>query len=171
MNNRPEIHPSCYIDETAVIVGNVVIEKGCSIWPHAVIRGDLNQIIIREGSNVQDNCVIHVTKENNTLIGMNTSLGHGCIVESSHIGNNCIVGMNSCVLPGSRIEDNSMIGAGAVVKAGTHAASGSLLLGIPAKIIRITSDLREECEQTARNYHRARDEFLAGKYGRYRAKN
>lgn len=167
-SRKPVIHPSCYIDETAVIIGNVMVEAGCSVWPNAVIRGDLNRVRIREGANVQDNCVIHVTRECDTVIGKNSSLGHGCIVHGSRIGENCIIGMNACVLDGTTIGDHSIVGAGAVVTAGTQAESGSLLLGMPAKVVKVTDSLKEACHRNALSYHEIRDTYIAGKYNRYR---
>jgi len=159
---KPEIHPSCYISDTAVIAGNVVIEEGCSVWPHAVIRGDLNWILIRKGSNVQDNCVIHVTDVSETVIGENTSIGHGAILHGSRIGDNCIVGMNSCILDDSEIGDNCIIGAGAVVKARTIVPPNSLLVGAPAKVIRTSEEFKGMATVNASNYHRMRDAYLKG---------
>jgi carbonic anhydrase/acetyltransferase-like protein (isoleucine patch superfamily) len=164
----PQIHSSCYIDETAVIIGDVIIEEGCSVWPHAVIRGDLNRILIREGANVQDNCVIHVTREEDTIIGKDTTLGHGCVVHGSHIDDNCIIGMNSCVLDGSRIGKNSIVGAGAVVTAGTNAGSGSLLVGMPAKVVKESDAFAKICAKNAKSYHRERDRFRNSPPERYR---
>ena len=164
---KPQIHPSCYISPHAVIIGNVVIEKGCNVWPNAVLRGDLNRILVREGANVQDNCVIHVTKEEETIVGKNTSLGHGCIIHGSLIGENCIIGMNACVLDGSKIGNNSVVGAGAVVIANTIALENSLLLGTPAKIVKTSKSFSELCKVTASNYHEVRDEFLKGIHKEY----
>lgn len=165
---RPEIHLSCYISESAVIAGDVVIEEGCSVWPHAVIRGDLNRILIKKGSNVQDNCVIHVTDVSRTVIGENTSIGHGAIIHGSRIGNNCIIGMNTCILDDSKIGDNCIIGAGAVVKAKTVVPPNSLLVGTPAKVVRTSEEFKDMAAINASNYHRMRDAYLRGDIETYR---
>lgn len=161
---KPEIHHSCYIHETAVIVGDVIIEKGCSVWPNAVIRGDLNRIHIKEGANIQDNCVIHVTDESITTIGVNSSIGHGAVLHGSIIGDNCIIGMNASILDDSIIGDNSIVGAGAVVKSGTHAPPCSLLVGSPAKVIKTSEKFKEIARINASNYHRMRDKYNAGDF-------
>lgn len=161
---KPKIHPSCYVHETAVIIGDVVIEEGCSIWPHAVIRGDLNRIHIMEGSNIQDNCVIHVTDVSKTVIGKNTSIGHGAVIHGSRIGDLCIIGMNSSILDDSNIGDNCIVGAGSFVKSNSTAPSNSLLVGLPARVIKTSEEFKEMARINARNYHIIRDRYLNGEF-------
>ena len=147
-----------------MIIGSVRIEKGCSIWPGAVLRADLNTITIREGANVQDNCVIHVTREFETVIGRNTSVGHGAIVHGARIGDNCIVGMNATILDGAEVGDNCLIGAGAVVTPGTRIPDNSLVVGVPAKVVKQSDRMGETTQKNARTYHLLRDEHRSGKH-------
>ena len=158
----PQIDPSCFIAESAVIIGDVRIEKGCSIWPGAVLRADLNTITIKEGANVQDNCVIHVTRDFETVIGRNTSVGHGAIVHGARIGDNCIVGMNATVLDGVVVGNNCLIGAGAVVTPGTRIPDNSLVIGVPAKVVKQSDRMGETTMKNAVTYHQLRDEHKSG---------
>ena len=90
---KPTIHPSTYIDESAIIIGNVTIGKNCGIFPNAVIRGDENSITIQDGSNIQDCCIIHVDESHSVTIGKQVSIGHGSIIHGATIEDNCIIGM------------------------------------------------------------------------------
>ena len=161
---RPRIHPNCYIHKTVVIIGDVIIEEGCSVWPHAVIRGDLNRIHIKEGANVQDNCVIHATDVSKAIIGRNTSIGHGAVVHGSTIGDNCIVGMNACVLDDSIIGENCVIGGGSFIKANTVTPPNSLIVGSPGKVIKTSEKFKEMARINASNYHKVRDRYLNGEF-------
>ena len=166
---KPQIGENCYVDESAVLIGDVVLEKGCSVWPGAVIRADLNPIRIGEGSNIQDNCVIHVSKDHSTTIGKNVSMGHNAMVHGATVGDNVIIGINSVVLDGATIGDGSVIGAGAVVKAGAVIPPYSLVVGIPGKVLREGDrSLLEMTVPNAETYHRLRDEHIAGKHSRYK---
>ncbi len=165
---KPEIGDNCYIDRTAVIIGDVHLEKGCSVWPGAVIRADLNPVRISEGSNIQDNCVIHVSAEHGTTLGKNVSMGHNAMVHGATVGDNVIVGINSVVLDGAIIGEGSVIGAGAVVKAGAVIPPYSLVLGVPGKVVKEgEKSLLNMTIPNAETYHRLRDEHLAGKHERY----
>ncbi|MGB2579095.1 carbonic anhydrase/acetyltransferase-like protein (isoleucine patch superfamily) [Elusimicrobium simillimum] len=136
----PVTAPTAYIHKTAVIIGNVKIGENVSIWPCAVLRGDIAGITIADNANVQDNAVIHVNHDRPAIIGKGTTLGHGVVVHGSEIGANCLIGMNAVVLE-SEIGDNCIIGAGSVLTAGKKIPPGSLVMGTPAKIIRqLTED-------------------------------
>ena len=102
----PQIHPDAFIAPDSAIYGDVTIGKDCSIWFHAVIRGDSAPIAIGEGSNVQDNCVVHVDPGHNTVIGKNVTVCHGAIIHGCQIGDNCLVGMGAIVLNGAVIGSN-----------------------------------------------------------------
>jgi carbonic anhydrase/acetyltransferase-like protein (isoleucine patch superfamily) len=121
-----------YIAPNATIVGDVTLGEDVSVWYGAVLRGDDGAIVIGDGSNVQDNCVIH----KHTVIGKNCTIGHGAIVHGCTIGDNTTVGMGAIVLTGAVIGENCIVGAGAVVTGKMNAPAGSVLLGSPAKVVK-----------------------------------
>ena len=137
------------VASTAVIVGDVRLGKGVSIWYGAVLRGDRGSICIGEGSNVQDNCVIHET----TTVGKGCSIGHTAILHGCTVGDNCVVGMGAIILNGAVIGENCLIGAGAVVTGKMNAPAGSLILGNPAKVVRpLSPEQLEYIRQDAQLY-------------------
>lgn len=149
---KPEIHPSCYIDESAVIIGDVIIEENCSVWPNAVIRGDRNSIRIKKGTNVQDGCIIHTDSEHEVVIGENVSIGHGAIVHGAIVEDNCLIGMHATVLSGARIGKGSLIGANALVLEDAEIPPHSLVVGVPGKVIRKDEKLEEYIVKNAETY-------------------
>jgi len=153
-----------YVDPSAVLIGRVSLASGVSIWPCAVLRADENDISVGEGSNVQDQAVLHVNHEHPTRIGKNVTIGHGAVINGADIGDRCIIGMNCTIVEGAVIGEGCIIGAGAVVTGKMNIPPRSLVVGIPAKIIK-TDDptLGERAEENARDYHRLRDEYLEGK--------
>lgn len=134
--HSPEIHPSSYVSEEAVVIGKVFIGKNVSIWPGAVLRGDVEDIIIKDDTNIQDGVLIHTNYGIPTIIGCGVSVGHGAVLHGTAIGDNCLIGMKAVLLDGSEIGANSVVGAGAVVTEKTRILSGKLVLGVPAKVIR-----------------------------------
>lgn len=124
-----------YLAPNATVVGDVVLGNHVNIWYGAVLRGDRGTITVGDGTNIQDNCVIH----EKTTIGKNCTVGHGAIVHGATIGDNTMVGMGSIVLTGAVIGDNCVIGAGAVVTGKMVAPAGSMLLGSPAKVVKEVS--------------------------------
>ena len=130
------IDKSVFIADGARVIGNIEIGENCGVWFNAVIRGDSNEIKIGKGSNVQDNAVIHTSKDFGVSIGDNVTIGHGAIVHGCTVGNNVMIGMGAIVLDGAVIEDNCIIGAGALVTQGKTVPAGSLAFGNPAKAIR-----------------------------------
>lgn len=150
----PSVNASCFVHKTAVIIGNVKLAENVSVWPNAVLRGDIAGIEIGENSNVQDNTSIHVNHDRPVIIGKGTTLGHNVVVHGSVIGNNCLIGMNAVVLE-SELGDNCIVGAGSVVTAGKKIPSGSLVMGIPGKIIRqLTEDEINATLNNAKEYVR-----------------
>ncbi|HAM43266.1 MAG TPA: gamma carbonic anhydrase family protein [Elusimicrobia bacterium] len=131
----PSVRPSCYVHKTAVLIGDVTIGENVSIWPCAVLRGDIASITVGDNSNIQENACVHVNYGAPSIIGRGVSVGHGAIVHGSKIGDNCLIGMNAVVME-SEIGPNCIIGAGAVVPAGKNIPAGSLVMGVPAKIVR-----------------------------------
>lgn len=149
---KPYIHETAYIAPTAVIIGDVHIGKNCSVFPHAVIRGDENTIHIDEGTNIQDCCVIHVSYENKTIIGKNVTIGHAAVVHGATIDDNCLIGIHTTILNGSKIHKGSMIGAGAVVTPKTEIPENSLVLGIPGKVVKKDPTLLQQIQKNAQIY-------------------
>lgn len=163
----PKVPASCFVADDAVIIGDVRLEEGCSVWYKSVIRGDQNSIRIGKGSNIQDCAVVHVDYENATSIGKNVSVGHGAVVHGCKIGDNVIIGMNSTILSGAVIGDGCIIGANALVTSGTEIPDNSLAVGIPAKVVKKDESLLEMIRANAEHYHELRDSHKQGKYKRY----
>ncbi len=141
----PSLGKDCFLAETAILIGDVVMGDNCSIWYNAVLRGDVHFIRIGSNTNIQDNAVIHATyKKSPTNIGNNVTIAHGAIVHGCTLHDNVMIGMNAVVLDDAVIESNSIIAAGSVVTKGTIVESGSVYAGIPAKKIKeISKELLE----------------------------
>lgn len=135
----PSVRPSCYVHKTSVLIGDVTLGEKVSVWPCAVLRGDIASITVGDNSNIQENACVHVNYDAPCIIGRGVSVGHGAVVHGSKIGDNCLIGMNAVVME-SEIGPNCIIGAGAVVPAGKNIPSGSLVMGVPAKIVRKLED-------------------------------
>ena len=131
----PQIAQHCFVHKTASIIGQVTLAENVSVFPCAVLRGDIAAITVGEGSNIQDNACLHVNYDTPCQIGRGVSIGHGAVVHGSKIGDNVIVGMNAVVME-TEIGPNCIIGAGAVVPAGKSIPAGSLVMGVPAKVVR-----------------------------------
>jgi carbonic anhydrase/acetyltransferase-like protein (isoleucine patch superfamily) len=164
---KPRISERAYIAPTAVIIGDVEIAEGVSVWDGAVIRGDVAYIKIGKNSNIQDNAVIHVDYNEPTVIGENVTVGHMAVVHAAKIGNNVIVGIHAVVLNGAEIGEGSVIGAGAVVTPGTKIPPRSLVLGIPGKVVRQGEDIEKMAIRNGEVYQGLRDEHVKGKYARF----
>ena len=155
----PRTAPTAYIHPTAVVSCNVTLGENVSVWPCAVLRGDIAEIVVGENSNIQDNACVHVNYNCPAIIGRGVTVGHGAIVHGSKIGDNCLIGMNAVVLE-SEIGPNCLIGAGSVVTAGKHIPAGSLVMGVPAKVVReLTEDEINSMLQNAREYVRLGKKF------------
>ena len=161
---KPNIHEDSFIAETAVIIGDVNIRKGASIWYGAVLRGDIDNITIGEYSNVQDNCVIHTEEGAPTKIGDYTVVGHNAIVHGSTIGSNCLIGMGAIILNRAVIGDNCIIGAGALIPEGKEIPPNSLVLGVPGKVVReVTADEVEAIKNNAISYSKLYKKYIGKK--------
>ncbi len=130
------MHQSVKILNGVQIHGNLNIGRKSSIWYNAVIRGDIEDINIGEYSNIQDNCVLHTSKDFPLNIGSYVSVGHSAVLHGTTIRDNCLIGMNTTLLNGSLIGADSIVGAGAVVTQGKKFPDRSLILGMPAKMVR-----------------------------------
>lgn len=131
---------TCWVAPNASVIGRVVISDAVGIWFGAVLRGDQEPIVIGEGSNVQENCVVHTDPGFPLTIGQGCTIGHKAILHGCTIGDNCLIGMGATVLNGARIGDNSLIGAGALIPEGREIPPGSLVIGMPGKVARPLSD-------------------------------
>ncbi len=131
-----KIHHTAKIFPGSQIIGNVEICQNSSVWYNAVIRGDIESISIGNFSNVQDNCVVHSSREYPLEIGDYVSIGHGAVVHGCKLNDNVLVGMNATILNGVEIGENSIVGAGAVVTEGKKFPPESLIIGLPAKAVR-----------------------------------
>ena len=139
-----------------VICGDVTLEKDVNVWYGAVLRGDNGPIRVGQGSNIQDNCVLH----DKTTIGKFCTIGHGAVVHGCTVGDYSLIGMGAVVLSGAKIGPHCLVGAGAVVTGKTVAPEGSLLLGNPAKIARrLTKKQREYIRGNAEYYIKTAEQF------------
>ena len=128
----PKIHPTAFISEACYIVGNVGIGENFSVWPGAVIRGDLGCITIGKNSVIQDTCVIHA--DDFLDIGDNVLVTHGAVIHGRRVGNNVLIGINAAILEGAQIGDYCLVGAGAVVRGGETIPDRSLVIGVPGQV-------------------------------------
>ena len=126
----PEIADSAYVDESAVVIGDVVLESEASVWPGAVLRGDHGTVVLREGANVQDNATVH----EGTEIGPRTTVGHNAIVHAAETGERSLVGMGSIVLDGATVGKEAIVAANSVVTEGTAVPERTLVAGAPAEV-------------------------------------
>lgn len=139
-----KIKESVKIFPGAHVIGDVELEENCSIWYGAVIRGDKGTIKIGKNSNVQDNCVIHSSPHSTMTIGENVSIGHGAVVHGCTIEDNVLIGMNATILNDAKIGKGSIVGAGAVVSEGKEFPKGSLILGVPGRLIKETTEEQQK---------------------------
>ncbi|GGI91914.1 gamma carbonic anhydrase family protein [Shewanella gelidii] len=157
-----------YIDDSAVVVGDITLAKDASIWPLVAARGDVNHIRIGERSNIQDGSVLHVTRTSPSnpvghplIIGDDVTVGHKAMLHGCQIGNRVLVGMGAIVLDGAVIEDDVIIGGGALVAPGKTLESGFLYVGSPAKKARALTEAELKfLPESAANYVRLKNEYL-----------
>jgi len=144
INDELEVHPDAFIHKNSFINGKVKIGKDASVWPFAVLRGDIERIELGEGSNVQDNAVVHTDFGKPAIIGKNVVIGHCAVVHGAVIGNNVLIGINATVLSGARVGNNCIIGAGAVVSENMEIPDNSIAVGVPAMVIKRADEKTEE---------------------------
>ncbi|MEN9434761.1 MAG: phenylacetic acid degradation protein PaaY [Pseudomonadota bacterium] len=133
---RPVVDPSAYVHPTATLIGDVIVGAHCYVGPSAVLRGDFGRLILKEGANVQDTCVMHGFPGTDTIIERNGHIGHGAVLHGCHIGENALVGMNAVVMDGAEIGHSAMVAAMSFVKAKMIVPDKHLVAGTPARIIR-----------------------------------
>jgi carbonic anhydrase/acetyltransferase-like protein (isoleucine patch superfamily) len=155
----PKIAPSAFVSEAAYVIGDVEIGENSSVWPGAVIRGDICKIVIGDRSSVEDNCVVHgatrITIDNNVIIG------HGAVVHCQKIGSNVLIGNNVTLLDGAEIGDSCIVGAGALVLSETKVPENSVVMGAPAQVKeRVTKKQRDEIKQGSAFYAELAQRYL-----------
>lgn len=150
---RPNIDPGAFIAKGAVVLGNVSIHKDCSIWYNATVRSTEAPITIGEGSNIQDNAVLHVDQNHPVSIGSYVTIGHGAIIHGCSIDDNSLIGMGAIILNGAKIGKNCIIAAGALIPQNKEIPDNSLVIGSPGKIIReVTEEEILKNRKNAENY-------------------
>ena len=160
---RPVIPATCYVDESAQIIGDVVLGEHASVWMNAVVRGDVHEIRIGAYSNVQDNSVLHGMKQQwGVYLGEYVTVGHTVTLHGCVIEDRCLIGMGSIILNGARIGAGSIIAAGTLIPEGTVVEAGSLWMGSPGKFRRrLEAGDEEAIMRYARNYLGYKDSYLA----------
>ena len=159
---HPRIAPTAYVDESAQVIGDVVIGEHSSVWFHAVLRGDMHWIRVGEYTNIQDNCVLHVEED---LFGVtledHITVGHGVILHGCHIEPRCLIGMGSIVLNNVRIGTGSIIAAGSVIPENTKIPPRSMVMGVPGTVRRATTDAElDRIDLGADAYFRWKERYL-----------
>jgi carbonic anhydrase/acetyltransferase-like protein (isoleucine patch superfamily) len=156
----PRIHPQAFVHPDATIIGDVTLGPGVTVWPQAVLRGDQSRIVIGARTSVQDGAVLHCTRELETVVGADCTIGHlahleGCVVEDG-----ALVGTGSIVLHRAIVRSGALVGAGAVVPNGMEVPSGAMALGVPAQL-RIDTVKPDQIEHPAREYQRNWERYRA----------
>jgi len=142
-----------FVAPSAKVLGDVKVGKASSVWFGAVLRADFGSITVGERSSIQDNCVVHCEPGDKVVVGDDVTVGHGAILHGCMIKDRVIVGMNATVLDGAVVGEDSIVGAGAVVPPGMKVPQGSLVVGVPAKILReISQEKKDWIKQNASNY-------------------
>lgn len=140
LQKGPTLDESVYIADSAVVIGDVTLAAKSSVWHNATVRGDINRIVIGEGTNIQDNAVVHLADDYPCIIGKYVTVGHSAILHACEVGDESLIGMGAVVLDGAVIGSQCLIGAKALVTPGTVIPDGSMVLGSPAKVVRSLSD-------------------------------
>lgn len=164
----PDISKGVYVDETALVIGDVVIGDESSVWPMAVVRGDVNSIRIGQRTNIQDGCIVHVTHSyssnpdgNAVTIGDDVTVGHNVTIHGCTIGDRCLIGIGSTILDGAVIGNDVLLGAGSLVTEGKELESGYLYVGAPVKRARhLSDDERAWFRYSAKHYQQLKNDYL-----------
>jgi carbonic anhydrase/acetyltransferase-like protein (isoleucine patch superfamily) len=160
--HRPVVPESAFVADDAVLIGKVILGERASVWPGAVIRGDNEPIVIGAGTNIQDCAVLHTDLGFPMSIGEGVSVGHQVMLHGCTIGAGCLIGIQSVVMNRVTIGDDSLVGAGTIIPEGKSFPAKSLLLGVPAKIVReITDKDIEMMRLNAEDYVNRRGRYLA----------
>jgi carbonic anhydrase/acetyltransferase-like protein (isoleucine patch superfamily) len=161
---RPKIAESAFVEETAAVIGDVVIGEDSSVWFNTVIRGDVHFIRIGNRTNIQDLCVIHVSRDTySTVLGDDVTVGHHVVLHGCIINDRVLIGMGAIIMDGAVIGEDCVVGAGALVTEQTVVPPKSLILGSPAKVKRAVTDKELAwIKESAHNYVRYAKQYLSG---------
>ena len=158
---KPEIEQGVFVAHSADVIGDVKVKKGSSLWFSAVLRGDMAEITVGENTSIQDNCTVHADNGKPCHIGNNVTVGHNAVVHGCTVGDNSVIGMNSTVLNGAVIGRNCLIGAGALVKEKEIIPDNSLVVGVPAKVVRTLDESAESyMQKNAAEYAELAKEYM-----------
>lgn len=153
LRTPPRVGDGVFIAKGATVVGDVLLGAHASVWYGAVLRGDIQRIEVGEGSNIQDNAVVHLADDYPALIGRYVTVGHGAIIHACTIGDECLIGMGAVVLDGAEVGEQCIIGARALVTQRARIPAGSMVLGSPAKVVRaLTAEERAGLRYWAEKY-------------------
>jgi phenylacetic acid degradation protein len=133
---RPVVHPTAYVHPSAVLIGDVVVGARCYVGPGASMRGDFGPLVLEEGANLQDNCVMHGFPGETTIVEQDGHIGHGAVLHGCRVRRNAMVGMNAVVMDRAIVGENSVVAAMSFVKAGMEVPPATMVMGIPARIVR-----------------------------------
>ncbi len=166
----PQLGKGAYVDEAALVIGDVVLGEDSSVWPMTVIRGDVNSVRIGARTNIQDNSVLHVTHDGKfspggyTLtVGDDVTAGHRVILHACTVGNRCLIGMGAIIMDGAVLEDDVMLAAGSLVPGGKRLAAGYLYMGSPVKQVReLNAEELESLRYSAEHYVEVKNAHQAG---------
>ena len=163
-DDTPQMHPDTWVAADANLIGKVVMEEGSSVWFCATLRADHEIILIGAGTNVQENTVMHVDRGYPLTIGTNCTIGHKAMLHGCTIGNNTLIGMGATILNGAKVGSNCLIGAGALITEGKEIPDGSLVMGVPGKVVRqleepVIKTLKASAIHYQENMRRFRDEL------------
>jgi carbonic anhydrase/acetyltransferase-like protein (isoleucine patch superfamily) len=165
----PTLGARVYVDPAATVIGDVILGDDVSIWPGAVLRGDVHHIRVGAGTNIQDGSIVHVTHDGPNspggfpcLIGVGVTIGHGAVIHACTLGDHCLIGMHATVLDGAVVKPHGFVGAGSVVPPGKVVGEGELWLGNPAKFVRRLSDHQiAQLHYSAEQYVLLKNTYLA----------
>lgn len=163
MGFEPQVASEAWVHASASVIGRVRLDARVSVWPGAVVRGDVDAIEIGEDTNIQDLAVLHPNRDKPVIIGKGVTVGHSAVIHGSRVGDHCLIGMGAIVMDSS-VGEFSIIGAGAVVTPGSVIPAGSMALGMPAKVVRPLTEeekaglikSKEDYLELARQYLRPR---------------
>lgn len=164
----PIVGGNVYIDEMALVIGDVILGDDTSLWPMCVLRGDVNRITIGARTNIQDGCVLHVTHPNEhspdgypMLVGTDVTVGHSVVLHGCRIGNHCLIGIGTIVMDGAIIEDEVILGAGSLVPPGRILETGFLYIGSPARKARaLTNEEINFLRYSAKHYISLKNDYI-----------